>query len=136
MHDQHQNPKPDIQIAQEARIRNQTFYCFSPEVMMATFIIELILATFVFFRYRVTRFGRAAAGVLLLLGTFQLAEYRICTTTGGVPLFWSRVGFVAITLLPLAGLYLVHLVSHKPHFLKLGYATAAAFVVYFVLVPK
>jgi hypothetical protein len=46
------------------------------------------------------------------------------------------VGFVAITLLPLAGLYLVHLVSHNPHFLKLGYATAAAFVVYFVLVPK
>jgi hypothetical protein len=51
-------------------------------------------------------------------------------------LFWSRVGFVAITLLPLTGLYLVHLVSRKSHFLKLGYATAAAFVVYFVLVPK
>jgi len=30
----------------------------------------------------------------------------------------------------------VALVSHKPHFLKLGYATAAAFILYFVFVPK
>jgi hypothetical protein len=30
----------------------------------------------------------------------------------------------------------VSLVSHKPHFLKLGYASAAAFVGYFLFVPK
>jgi hypothetical protein len=49
---------------------------------------------------------------------------------------WSRIGFVAITLLPLTGLYLVSLVSHKPHFLKLGYASALGFVLYFIFVPK
>jgi hypothetical protein len=27
-------------------------------------------------------------------------------------------------------------VSHKPHFLKLGYATAIGFVVYFAFIPK
>jgi len=104
--------------------------------MVATFAIELVLALIVFVRYHMTRFGQAAGAVLLLLATFQFAEYRICTTTGALPLLWSRIGFIAITLLPLSGLYLVFLVSHKPHFLKLGYATAVGFVLYFVFVPK
>src|SRR5689334_11891738 len=103
---------------------NQNLYCFSPEVMVATFLIELGLAGYVLFRYHVTRFGKVTAAVLLLLGTFQFAEYQICTRNGSVPMLWSRIGFVAITLLPLAGLYLVSIVSHKPHFLKLGYAAA------------
>jgi hypothetical protein len=111
-------------------------YCFSPPVMIATFAIELVLAAYVFTRYRMTRFGRVAGLVLILLATFQFAEYRICTTTGSIPALWSRIGFVAITLLPLSGLYLVSLVSHKQHFLKLGYATAIGFVVYFIFVPK
>src|SRR5579862_8022671 len=114
----------------------RTLYCFSPPVMIATFVIEIILAAIVFIRYRVTRFGKAAGFVLLLLATFQFAEYRICTTDGVLPILWSRIGFVAITLLPLMGLYLVSLVSHQPHFLKLGYATAAGFVLYFIFVPK
>jgi hypothetical protein len=104
--------------------------------MVATFVAELILAVIVFVRYRVTRFGKAAGFVLILLGTFQFAEYRICTTTGTASIVWAQVGFVAITLLPLMGLYLVSLVSHKPHFLKLGYATATGFVLYFIFVPK
>lgn len=103
--------------------------------MAATFIIEIVLAIIVFIRERVTRFGKTAGFVLVLLATFQFAEYRICTI-GDDSQFWARLGFVAITLLPLAGLYLVSLVSHKPHFLKLGYASAAAFVVYFLFVPK
>jgi len=114
----------------------RTLYCFSPPVMIATFAIELVLAAVVFVRYRMTKFGRTAGAVLVLLATFQFAEYRICTTTGVLPLLWSRIGFVAITLLPLTGLYLVYLVSHKPHFLKLGYVTAAGFIVYFAFVPK
>lgn len=114
----------------------QTFYCFSPTVMLATFALELMLAIIVFVRYRVTRFGRVAGFVLILLATFQLAEYQICTMPSVASINWSRVGFVAITLLPLAGLYLVSLVSRKPHFLKLGYATAIGFVLYFVFVPK
>ncbi|HLH30498.1 MAG TPA: hypothetical protein VKY31_04810 [Terriglobia bacterium] len=104
--------------------------------MIATFVIELILAVIVFIRDHATRFGKTAGFVLVLLATFQFSEYRICTTTGDIPLFWSRIGFVAITLLPVVGLYLVSLVSHKPHFLKFGYATAAGFVIYFLFVPK
>ena len=114
----------------------RTFYCFSPPVMIATFAIEIILAIIVFVRHHMTRFGKTAGVVLLLLATFQFAEYRICTTAGVIPMLWSRIGFVAITSLPLAGVYLVSLVSHKPHFLKLGYATATGFIVYFIFVPK
>lgn len=119
------------------KIQDQrTFHCFSPAVMIATFAIELILAAIVFIRHYMTRFGKLAGFVLILLATFQFAEYRICTTNGPIPLLWSRIGFVAITLLPLAGPYMVSLVSHRPHFLKLGYATAAGFVMYFLFVPK
>jgi len=114
--------------------QRNTLYCFSPAVMLATFLIEFALAIFVFVRYRVTRFGKVAASALVLLGSFQLAEYQICA--GRNELLWSRVGFVAITLLPVVGLYLVSLVSHRPHFLKLGYATAIVYVVYFAFVPK
>jgi hypothetical protein len=116
--------------------RGQTLYCFSPAIMVATLVIELLLAVFVFVRHRTTRFGKVAALVLLLLATFQFAEYRICSTAGGATLLWSRIGFVAITLLPVAGLYLVSLVSRKPHFIKLGYVTCAAFILYFIFVPK
>jgi hypothetical protein len=104
--------------------------------MIATFTIETILAVFLFVRHRVTRFGKVASLVLVLLATFQFAEYQICTTSGDSPLLWARIGFIAITLLPLTGLYLVYLVSHKPHFLKLGYASAIGFVLYFIFIPK
>jgi len=104
--------------------------------MVATFTIELILAAIVLIRHHVTRFGKTAGFVLILLATFQFAEYRICTAAGDISLLWPRIGFIAITLLPVTGLYLVSLVSHKPHFLTLGYATAAGFVLYFVFVPK
>lgn len=103
--------------------------------MGLTFAIEVFLAAFTFIRHRATHFGKVAACVLVLLATFQLAEYRICTSTDS-RVFWSHLGFVAITLLPISGLYLVSLVSHKPHFLKLGYITAAGFIIYFVLIPK
>jgi hypothetical protein len=121
-----------MKIFKDAR----TLYCFSPAIMLATFAIEIALAVFVVVRHRVTLFGKVACLVLILLAAFQLAEYRICTTSGADPLRWSRIGFIAITLLPLAGLYLVSLVSHKPHFLRIGYASAIGFVLYFVLVPK
>lgn len=68
--------------------------------MIATFAIKLMLAAYVFVRYRVTRFGQVAAGVFILLATFQIADFRICTTSDASALLWSRVGFVAITILP------------------------------------
>src|SRR5262245_15307458 len=60
---------------------NHTFYCFSPPVMLATFIVEIALAAFVFVRYRTSRFGKVGGLILILLAVFQFAEYRVCGTT-------------------------------------------------------
>jgi hypothetical protein len=63
-----------------------------------------------------------------LLASFQFAEYRISTRTDAASLLWARIGFIAITLLPVAGLDLVSLVSPKQHFLNISYGTAFGFV--------
>ena len=104
--------------------------------MLATFVIEGLLAVYVLARHSRSQFGRVAGSVLILLATFQFAEYQICRIEPESLGWWARIAFVDITLLPLAGLYLVSLVSRQPHFLKLGYVTAAGFIVYFLLVPK
>jgi len=109
-------------------------FCFTPTVMLVTFVIETILAIYVYMRYGKSRFGKTAALILLLLATFQLAEHRVCADS--YALLWSRIGFIAITLLPILGLYLVSLVSHKTHFLRLGYILTAGFIIYFLFVPE
>ena len=114
--------------------RGQTFYCFSPPVMLATFLIESGLAAYVLHRYRKGQFAKVAAGILLLLAVFQLSEYQICTNANAI--VWSRLGLVAITLLPILGLYLISLISHKQHFLRLGYAAAAVSVFLIILAPQ
>jgi hypothetical protein len=114
--------------------RGQTLYCFSPPVMLATFVIECGLAAYVFQRYRKSLFASVATAVLLLLAVFQLSEYQICANQDAI--FWSRLGLAAITVLPVLGLYLISLVSHKKHFLRLGYVAATVSVVLILLAPR
>jgi len=104
--------------------------------MLFTFIVELGLAIFVIWRYRPTRFGKVvgiapgAAGNVPARGVQDLhSERRQC-----IDLAEDRI--CRHHVLPLTGLYLVSLVSHKTHFLKMGYATAIGFVIYFLAVPK
>jgi len=94
--------------------------------MLATFIIETALAIYVYLRYGKSTFGKFAALILLVLATFQLAEHRICAESN--VLLWSRIGFVAITALPILGLCLISLVNKKSHFLRFGYILAAGFI--------
>ncbi len=87
--------------------KQTTLACFSPPVMIATFLIEISLAVYVIWRYKLDRVTRIAAGILLTLATFQLAEYNVCEGSFGLTsLDWARVGFVAITLLPPLGIHL------------------------------
>jgi hypothetical protein len=111
-----------------------TLRCFTPPIMLATMIIETALAVYVLIRYRKGMFAKVSIALLLLLAAFQLAEYQICA--GREPFFWSRFGLAAITFLPLLGLYLVSLISHKKHFLALGYTVAAAAIVLIVFIPR
>lgn len=86
--------------------------CFSPPVMIATFLLELILALYVFTRYKLNPKGRVILALLVCLAIFQAAEYYVCT--GSVLGFEaSRIGYAAITMLPPLGLYLMSLLT-KP----------------------
>jgi len=106
------------------------FYCFTPEVMIGTFIFEIAAAIFVLLRYKISRFSLIAVALLVSLAAFQIVEYQICADSSH-PLIWAKIGFVAITLLPVLGLYLISLVTKKKHFLNAGYLVAGFFLLYF-----
>jgi hypothetical protein len=114
--------------------KNKTrFYCFSPPIMLATFIVEILLAIYAYFRYKATLFSNLVVVIIILLASFQAAEYQICGH--GNPMIWMRLGFVIITLLPVLGLHLISLISNKLSYLKIGYIAMLIFVLIFALVP-
>lgn len=109
-------------------------YCFSPPVMLATFATEIILAGYVWWKYTLTNITRLAVAILGLLAVFQLAEYNICEGSFGISgLDWSRVGYVAITLLPPLGLHLALRLAGKKKRLLIAsaYTTAGLFAAFF-----
>jgi hypothetical protein len=80
--------------------------------MLATFAIELGLAFYTLLRYKMDVLGRLIVVILALLALFQLAEYQVCGHGTGIPTA-SRVGFIAITMLPAIGIHIISLVSEK-----------------------
>jgi hypothetical protein len=117
--------------------RNKTLklYCFSPPVMLATFAIEIGFAFYVIWRYKMTPITRLVVSILACLGTFQAAEYMVCGGIGIQAGLWSKLGYAAITLLPPLGIHLILKIAGKTnkYLTVAGYATASAFVGYFVL---
>jgi hypothetical protein len=106
--------------------------------MIATMMIETALGFYTLLRYKLTPAVRLSAVVLFMLALFQLAEYFVCTGSVGHGIFWSRIGFAAITTLPVLGLHLMHKVANKPvgKLVYTAYASMAAFVVYFLASPN
>ena len=96
--------------------------CFSPPVMIATMVIEVSLAIYTLFRYKLGTFVKLSVLMLIGLATFQLAEFNVCQ--GNAAAAWSRVGFVAITALPPLGLHMMHVLANK----KAGKTVAAAYL--------
>mgnify|MGYP000179787677 CR=1 FL=1 len=110
------------------------FMCFSPPVMLATFLIEFGLLLYILWRYKLTPLTRLAAVFLACLGTFQLAEYMICGGLGIGGVEWVKLGYVAITFLPALGLHIVAMISKakiKP-ILYAAYGSAALFAAFFI----
>jgi len=105
--------------------------------MLATFIIETVLALYTVARYKLDALGRLTVLMLLGLAVFQLCEYHVCGGWGVRASEWSRGGYVAITLLPPLGLHMLHVLAGKPgrKLVAFAYATMAAFVAYFTVVP-
>lgn len=101
--------------------------------MIATFVIEMSLFVYTLVRYKLTPLTKLVLAALLMLALFQLSEYNVCEGIGFSAMIWSRIGFVAITLLPPLGLHLVQVMSGrgKRWIVWLNYLAAAGFIVTF-----
>lgn len=110
-------------------------FCFSPPVMLATFLIEFSLAAYTIWRYKMDTVKKLAVTMLVALGSFQLAEYMVCGGLGISGLDWARFGYVAITLLPALGIHMLYAIAGKKTdaIVKTAYATCAAFVLFYVV---
>lgn len=87
--------------------------CFSPPVMLATFLVELIAALYVYTKYKSSRLQRLSIITLLSLAVFQFAEYNVCGRYGISSHTWSQIGYVAIAMLPPLGLHIVYELGKK-----------------------
>lgn len=118
-------------------LKTNKLYCFSPPVMLATLIIELALAVYVVFRYKLNEVSRLVVTILCGLALFQLAEYNVCEGAWGMDsLMWARIGYVVITLLPALGIHLATKLAgeKRPILIGAAYLTAAVFAAIFLFV--
>lgn len=113
---------------------NMTLYCFSPPVMLATFIIELLLAIYVRTKYGTSRLSQLIIYTLVCLAIFQGVEYRICELGGAT--IWVQIGLVAITLLPPLGIHIVAVLSGLKRFVITSYLLGFAYIGAFFLVTN
>jgi hypothetical protein len=112
-------------------------YCFSPEVMMVTFVIESVSALYVLFKYKTTRAAQIIISIIGFLALFQFAEFMICEQTFFLTsLDWARVGYVAITILPPLAMHLGLTIAKKKHtvLLMTAYGSAAIFSIFFLFI--
>lgn len=110
-----------------------TLYCFSPPVMIATFIIEMTLFVVTFIRYKLSTITRLSLAMLFFLALFQLSEYFVCGGIGVDAATWSRIGYIAITTLPPLGIHLVSTIARvKPRWhIAMSYLAGMAWIVLF-----
>lgn len=112
-----------------------TFYCFSPPVMIATFVTEILLAVYVVYKYYLNNTTRLIIATLVALAVFQVSEYFVCGGLGADAGAWSRLGYVAITALPALGLHMLFVISGKQSrkLVVAAYSTMAVYMSYFLL---
>ncbi|HBM45999.1 MAG: hypothetical protein UT05_C0001G0024 [Parcubacteria group bacterium GW2011_GWF2_38_76] len=108
-------------------------FCFTPEVALATFVLEALLAVYVFIKLRTSQIGRIVIATLILLATFQLSEYLICS--GHDNHFWQVVGGTAITFLPALGLHLISVVTGRKFLVRTYYFLGIIFAGMMIFVP-
>jgi len=102
--------------------------------MIATFMIEIGLALYVSWRYKLTTITKLAISILFFLAVFQLAEYNVCEGSFGInSLGWARLGYVAITMLPPLGFHLATRIAGQKQraAVTFAYASGAAFALFF-----
>jgi len=113
--------------------RKPYFYCFSPPVMIATFTAETVLLLYTVVRYKMDTLSRLIITTLGLLAVFQLAEYQVCGHGSNMSAA-SRVGFMAIAMLPPISIHLVQTIAKKgwPLLQWVAHGFSASVVCFFV----
>jgi len=77
--------------------------CFAPWISLSTFIIEILLAIWVFIKGPKKLINQLGAVILILLGLYQLTEFMICLSLH--PLFWGKMAHLTYTFLPALGVH-------------------------------
>lgn len=110
--------------------------CFSPPVMVATFLLESIMAAYTVYKYKLSNKGRLILALMLSLAFFQAAEYFVCTNST-IAVNSSRFGYASITLLPALGLYLMSALSvpMRKKAVIFMFTVSAMLMAYFLLAP-
>ncbi len=106
--------------------------------MVTTLIIEITLAIYTVWRYKMNALSRLITMIVVSLAIFQLAEYFVCTGYGLKAEQWSRVGFAAITTLPALGLHLLYVLSGNKDRRLVGaaYGMMTCFIIFFLVYSK
>ncbi len=103
--------------------------------MLATFLIEIVFAVYILWRYKMTVITRLVSSLLVFLAIFQGTEFLLCGGLGATGGVWSSLGYASITMLPPLGLHLAYAISGKKskYLVPLAYVTAAGFIAYFAI---
>ncbi len=101
--------------------------------MLATFIFEIVSAFIILIRYKRSGTAGLIVAILVCLAIFQGTEYLLCGGFGLTGNLWSKVGYLAITMLPPLGLHLAYSIAgvKPPRVVSVAYLSALAFMVYF-----
>jgi len=103
--------------------------------MVVTFISEVVMAAYALWRYQLNVAGRLVVALLSFLALFQICEYFVCGGVGISAEVWSRIGYVAITMLPPLGLHLLFVLAGKSkrRLVGVSYANAIIFIGFFLV---
>ena len=101
-------------------------------------MIELALAIYSFIRYKPSKIRTISILTLLVLATFQFAEFNVCSGFLQNSVLWSRVGYAAIMFLPALGLHGLSVVAGRRNYVLISivYAVSVALAAMVLLVPN
>ena len=97
--------------------------------MLFTFCIEIGFAFYIWLTSKRKPIHLLLISVLVFLAIFQLAEYQVCSNKS---LFWMRLGYISISMLPPLGIHLVSMVTKRKWLVYLGYSLAGIFIFTFL----
>ena len=105
--------------------------------MLATVVVELSLALYALWRYKLEMLTKLIVICVVVLAIFQISEYNVCTGHGLSAGNWSRLGYAAITALPALGLHILHVLAAKPkrRLILTSYLVMIGFIIYFLAYP-